>query len=137
MLNSISSFILKDNAPIQITLHSIPVVNLIVMLFQKSHSLDFFNGRALSQQNIDAYDHYKQRHISYMTRGLLLQGAIAIASLALSILFPQRSIESKVAFITYCIFGTTALSAFLYDKFTRSYLMLPQMSSQDLTVTGF
>lgn len=113
MLSSISELMLKDSAPVQVCLYSIPVVNIIVRLFQNAHSFDKIGGD-YSNSKVDEYEAKKEKFQRSLTTAMLIQMAVAITAFALCILLPSASLVlAKVAIG----FGMAALSSYLLDWF--------------------
>jgi len=117
-MNQISSFLLKDHAPTQIFLYSIPAVNICVRTFQSYHSLD-------DVEDTQCFDIKKKNFKDHMTSAIQIQLASAILTLCLCILFPQ--VLPVGAVIGSTLFSL-AFSNYLCDSFWRSDIAAPRIS---------
>lgn len=134
MFNSLSDFLLRDHAPTQITLYSLPVVNVLVRFFHSIHSLDSFENNDFSSDNIDQFEAKKARFQSYLTTAIQIQIALAITGFVLGILFPPHK---KMASLISASFALGALSSFLCDRLMRSENMAPTIFRAGGAIIGY
>jgi hypothetical protein len=134
MLNTISEFLLKDSYPLQVCLHSIPVVNVIVRFVQNKWSLDTIGTQPLPAQ-IQDYTLRKSRFDHSIKTAIKIQIAIAISAFALCILIPNSFVLASV-----CLgFGVGASTSYLLDLFMKNFgsSIVTTVNGQRVHLVGF
>jgi len=114
--NSISKFVMRDHAPTQIALYSLPAVSLLVRLIQRQSCFDILGKSKIEDINIEKFNGQKAKFKKYLTTGIQIQTALAIAGLALYVLFPAPGILSWLSLNAYRAFAVGTASNFLYDR---------------------
>ncbi|MBA2727835.1 MAG: hypothetical protein H0U49_06660 [Parachlamydiaceae bacterium] len=122
MISSISQFLLWDNAPLQIFLHSTPLSNLFVRLYQNKNSVsEFITSNDNSTFKLESYGIKRLNFQSYVKTGVLIQTAIAVAAFASCILCPPGSAAFCAGSYLCATFAAGAFSSNLWDKFLTSF----------------
>lgn len=126
MTSPIKTFLLKDHAPTQYFLYSVPVVNVFVRTFQSYHSLDdAFN---LDDTVKNDFEIKKTNFKKYMHTAIGMQLAIAISALALYILLPPATIALLHLNAVFSISVALSVSNLLCDSIWRSKIFAPTIA---------
>ncbi len=121
MISSINQFLLWDNAPLQIFLHSTPLSNLFVRLYQNENSVSvFITSNDNSSSKLESHEIKKLHFQSYVKTGILIQTVVAIAAFASCILCPPGGLTILAGSHLCAYFAAGALSSYLWDKFLTS-----------------
>lgn len=118
-MNIINSVILRDHAPTQTFLHSIPIVSMLIRLQQSAHcfaGLDIQNHISVMNFGVK-----KERFKSFITTGALNQLVISISLVALTFFVPTVGGTLLIA----KLFGIGAITSFIFDRFWRSERAAP------------
>ncbi|MBA3239294.1 MAG: hypothetical protein H0T62_13245 [Parachlamydiaceae bacterium] len=116
MLNTIKEFLLSDSLSLQISLHSLPVVNIVVRFFQNKCSLDNLGAHS-SPTQLQDYSLRKTRFDTSIKSAILIQLVISVSTFALGILMP-----GSFALACICLaFGMGAVTSYLLDKLMENF----------------
>jgi hypothetical protein len=112
MLSPIKNLILRDHAPTQVLLYSVPIVNVLVRAFQSYHSLD-------NVASTHSFRIKKENFKSHMKTAIGIQLALTISTLALCILLPPaKTIRLHINSI-FSVAVALTLSNLICDSFWR------------------